>query len=797
MADYHAVLQRTLSGFSDPKPQLRTKLYERARVTIKRQLEGRTPALSADAMAAELDKLEGAITQIEQGFDPSYGGPQVAAPEPAFVPPPGPDLTAVPPLPTAANPIEAEPSAVRPTAVGPTSVAPSAVERTIVDSSVGDATPVETSSSELSPPSSAATTTAVVEAPQSSPAVQATPVLPPIPEFVPPSEHPAQPEPPMQPEPVAQVEPPVPPEPVIASPNPAIVLDGETGVPAAEQAPPSAPPFDPLSDLAIPAPPAAAVEVEATPVPETAAPVPSDPVASDGVFGQTVDPLDQWAKEFMGAQESVPENAPEAAQATPQESMPEMVQEAQLPQNPQPAPLPDPVTEFLSEPAPAPTVAPSNGPNSAPLAAPEEAFTLPPIPDFDPVPVDHTAQEARRAAPVVETPDPAQASLDPVSLDPAAPVLPAEASLGGVHAGGAVSPPPSDPMPLDFGAQPAASPFQPVDDGLTIPPAPGFGEPLPERRRKGGFFKWLLLLLVLAGLAAAAWYGWTNREQVMEQLGLADNGVKPTPVRTITIKPEPAETEPEITPAQSDDAGAAEPKAEDRLTPDGNGGAISTQPVQPTLPPTVTVPESGAQGTGDQQSDAVPSGETGLPVSQNAILYEEGSNPTDNTVVPGRVIWSTVQEEPAAGQPKEAAIRGRVEIPDRNMVLIMTIKRNADQALPASHLIELVFAVPDDFAGGSIGEINRFVMKESEQGRGEGLVAVPARIADGIFLIALNNLPEAVTTNTNLLRDRPWIDIPLQYRTGRRALVTIEKGTPGEQVFEEVFAAWGTPAPAQ
>ena len=67
---------------------------------------------------------------------------------------------------------------------------------------------------------------------------------------------------------------------------------------------------------------------------------------------------------------------------------------------------------------------------------------------------------------------------------------------------------------------------------------------------------------------------------------------------------------------------------------------------------------------------------------------------------------------------------------------------------------------------------------------------MPARIADGIFLIALNNLEQATLKNENLLKTRDWIDIPMQYRTGRRALMTIEKGLPGAKVFEEVFGVW-------
>ena len=45
--------------------------------------------------------------------------------------------------------------------------------------------------------------------------------------------------------------------------------------------------------------------------------------------------------------------------------------------------------------------------------------------------------------------------------------------------------------------------------------------------------------------------------------------------------------------------------------------------------------------------------------------------------------------------------------------------------------------------------------------------------------------------NLQLLKERSWFDIPLVYNNGRRAILAIEKGTPGERAFKEAFAAWG------
>jgi hypothetical protein len=33
--------------------------------------------------------------------------------------------------------------------------------------------------------------------------------------------------------------------------------------------------------------------------------------------------------------------------------------------------------------------------------------------------------------------------------------------------------------------------------------------------------------------------------------------------------------------------------------------------------------------------------------------------------------------------------------------------------------------------------------------------------------------------------------VPVVYANGRRAILAIEKGAPGERVFAEAFAAWG------
>ena len=112
----------------------------------------------------------------------------------------------------------------------------------------------------------------------------------------------------------------------------------------------------------------------------------------------------------------------------------------------------------------------------------------------------------------------------------------------------------------------------------------------------------------------------------------------------------------------------------------------------------------------------------------------------------------------------------------------------------------MIFLTPDGFEGGGIDNVLRVAMKASEQEAGSPLIGIPAKIADGFFLVALNDTKAEEDTNLALLRNQDWIDIPVVYKSGRRALLTVEKGIPGDKVFDEAMQAWqakaATAAPA-
>jgi len=174
--------------------------------------------------------------------------------------------------------------------------------------------------------------------------------------------------------------------------------------------------------------------------------------------------------------------------------------------------------------------------------------------------------------------------------------------------------------------------------------------------------------------------------------------------------------------------------------------------------------------------------------SQRAMLIEEDPFDPKGKQDAGSVIWRTGTLEPAGGVKSDIAVRADIEIPDRDFKMTMLFRRNTDASLPASHTIELIFALPPDFAGGGIANVPGITMKLGEQSVGERLSGVVVKVSDSFFMMGLSN--EALDRNLTLLKERSWFDVTLFYVSGRRAILAVEKGAAGEQAFADATSAW-------
>jgi hypothetical protein len=226
-------------------------------------------------------------------------------------------------------------------------------------------------------------------------------------------------------------------------------------------------------------------------------------------------------------------------------------------------------------------------------------------------------------------------------------------------------------------------------------------------------------------------------------------------------------------------------------------GAYQAMRGQPVEAPRDTLPTTRpkiADRVGPSGQDQARPGTAGQPaaaVAQKVVLYEEDPAEPQGRRYVGSAIWRTETVSPGPGMAPELAVRADVEIPERRVTMTMSIRRNTDPTLPASHTVEIMFNLPPDFPAGGISNVPGIMMKPAEQTRGVPLAGLAVKVTSNFFLIGLSAVESDVQRNVQLLKERPWFDIPVVFGNGRRAILAMEKGTPGERAFEDAFRAWG------
>jgi hypothetical protein len=180
----------------------------------------------------------------------------------------------------------------------------------------------------------------------------------------------------------------------------------------------------------------------------------------------------------------------------------------------------------------------------------------------------------------------------------------------------------------------------------------------------------------------------------------------------------------------------------------------------------------------------------GAAVAQRVLLYEEDPDDPNGKRFVGSAVWHIDNVSPGANQPAEPVVRADIEIPERQMTVKWLLKRNTDKTLPASHTIEISITLPQNFPHGGIKNIAGQYMKDTEDQLGVPLNGYAVKVTDTYFLIGLSAVDSEMQRNLALLKNRPWFDMPIVYNDGRRAILAVEKGVPGDRILTEAFAAW-------
>ncbi|MHA7968245.1 DNA polymerase III subunit gamma/tau domain-containing protein [Rhizobium sp. CAU 1783] len=813
MADFIAVIRRAVDGLSNNTPEMRAKVYEKARAAVLRQLENMSPRPPEQMLQRQLEKLDAAIREVEAEHAEALPEEEaIASFEEAVAPRPTEEWHAPEPQPVAEPEPVAEPTAVaepEPEAE-PAHVAP-------------EAEPVHAEEP--------AYTEVAVE-----PAYR-------------PVEHEPEPvvvetyEPPYQDEPTVEAE--VHAEPVRED----VVQWAEEPVQVAEEPVASAPVTaavaypdvdDYISGYVEPEPRYA--EPVATEEPEehresvraeeaedllsepVAAPVPTPP-SSNRVMEIPFASDDDWVRRPST------DYAPEPVAPAVEEVRAEPAAATEY----EPWEFPAEAPQWQQQ-ATEPVAAPQSTAQSAPTpAAHDDAHDL--LDDFGPM-----APAAASAAPVPSHAEPAiPASVDLLEWDSAAYAEPAAKS------GTAANELPasddfsdwfteheapkaaSEPDTLAFDPKADLTAAQGGNGGKGTDDVDSFLASNPQRAyriepKKGRNYAPVVLgLLGVALVAGGGYAAWTYRDAVTKLVsdltggGTApvadpakpetDAGTAPAPQGTAEEPKPTVETGAAQPAAKPDDGSVSGQKFTQRLLANGTevddgagvtapggptteGKSVAQQNVASTVEPT-DQPAVGTNAGVPQPATPAAAPDTAAPIAngEKVFLYEEKLGQTSPTAIPGTVAWTALRETGEDGKPNPE-IQGKITIPDRGLSALITIKRNTDSSLPASHLIEVVFSVPADFEGGAIDNLQRIAMKRTEQDRGDPLVAVSAKVTDDTYLVALNDFQDVMKANLDLLATRGWIDIPVSYRNGRRALLTLDKGAAGAAVFDQVLKEW-------
>jgi hypothetical protein len=502
-------------------------------------------------------------------------------------------------------------------------------------------------------------------------------------------------------------------------------------------------------------------------------PVPESDIANeDAALDQAIARLEaEYAAQPVAAPAAPKPNPPAPSRANPVVNPSARPPASAPPANPSaPASRPAAPAPASAGPAaarPNPTAPPPGRPVAPPAAAarppgappPPRAPVAPPRPIAPPSPTIAAAVEVARS--------PTDSGASTLTAPPIAVQRGAVAEDRG-HA------PPVAPSPR---AGHAAPPLRPNGD-IVRPVAPGRA---PEVQRR----RWPLIVLaavaVLVGAVAVAAY--LYREKPRDLTAAAPI----VATDTASEANQANQGNPNKIAERVKAPGQANPVPDPAETP------IPTVKVAPVPVPVGPAPATAPAGAADNPqtaaADAPPAASSAIPVaSRAAILIGVASDPQKPAVTLGNAVWSVLPAAP--GQPSTVAVRVDIDIPDQKMHATMTIRKNADASLPATHTIDLRTTFADGAEIKGIKDMGLPQLRKDDAATGDAVSGVRVKINDSYFLVGLTRSDADAARNLELLATRPWFDFPLLLNDDRIAKLTFSKGDTGDRAIAQALDAW-------
>jgi hypothetical protein len=120
----------------------------------------------------------------------------------------------------------------------------------------------------------------------------------------------------------------------------------------------------------------------------------------------------------------------------------------------------------------------------------------------------------------------------------------------------------------------------------------------------------------------------------------------------------------------------------------------------------------------------------------------------------------------------------------------VTIRKNIDASLPATHTIDLRLSFADGAEIKGFKDMGLPQMRRDDTPTGDQLAGVRVKINDAYFLVGLTRSDMDTPRNIDLLTARNWFDFPLVFPDDHVAKLTFEKGATGQSVIAQAMEAW-------
>ena len=270
----------------------------------------------------------------------------------------------------------------------------------------------------------------------------------------------------------------------------------------------------------------------------------------------------------------------------------------------------------------------------------------------------------------------------------------------------------------------------------------------------------VLLGVVLAVAGAAILMRQKPQDLAIKPPAEATESPAPPPPAKIAERVEPPSAAPAAPPVSSN-----EPKADQSA---GQGAA----------------PASPAQSPNPPAAAAAPAPTAG----RAAMLVASADNPEKPVVSLGSTVWSLIPAAP--GAPGGVAVKAEADIPDLKMHATMTLRKNTDPTLQATHTIDLKFSFAEGAPITGFKDVGLPQMRMEDSTAAEALTSVKVKISDTYFLIALAKSDTDTARNLDMMKTRSWFDFPLLLNDDRIAKVVFQKSPEGQTMLEKAFEAW-------